>query len=397
MTERSLWTAYIGPPTTYTEGGPVTMGVSFVPSVDGLVTALKWYRGSAGAGIIPQRLSLWNRSSGNKIAEVVSPTDNNVVGWKQFPLVSPAALAQGVTYTIAFDVAGSVTAYRHVNGTPPLPDTNLAWSGNMRAYRASLQNAFPVTVDNFGGNLVDIVFDDAGTGPPPDDPATAADVNALLGSWLILGAGNDHVGQLPNQTYEEITDTSTGLPAILTAVGNAGAQVIATEAALAEDIEGVLTAIGTPLAAALGPLGNLATGALKLRLDDIEALNEQIKALQAQATGGPQGMVLSTDEGWTLVSTGEFTGPFEVTDRCDRVYVSVDNGASGNVIDTVLGHDYMVRYYWWQPVFASFAGRYSTVRGSNAVLYEPGMRMDGVRVFPGLNVTGTWEAWRFDG
>lgn len=397
MAERSLWTAYIGPPTTYTEGGPVTMGVSFVPSVDGLVTALKWYRGSTGAGIIPQRLALWNRSTGNKIAEVVSPTDNNTVGWKQYDLVTPAALAQGLTYSVTFDVAGSVTAYRHVNGTPPLPDTNLAWSGNMRAYHAGAQNTFPNTVDNFGGNLVDIVFDDAGTGPPPDDPATAADVDAILASWLTLGAGNDHVGQLPNQTYEAITDTDTGLPAILDAVGGFASSVVglvggSIQSAL-DATEDAIRGAGTVTLNAL----NLAIGAVQSALDATASVMQATADLMTMLAGGPSGMTASTDPGWTTVDSGAFSGPFSVSGQFDRLYVHITTVGGANTNTTFESWEFGSFAWWWCPIYGNMAGRYHTSRAREAALYEPGMRMEGALVVLPADFQGTYEAMRFDG
>lgn len=397
MTERSLWTSFVGPPSAYTEGGPVTMGISFTPSVDGLVTALKWYRGSTGAGILPQRIALWSRSSGNKIAEVVGPTDNNVVGWKQYDLVTPAALAQGVTYSITFDIPSNQTAYRVAAGSVPIPDTNLAWAANKRAYHAGAQNTYPEATDNTFANLVDIVFDDAGTGPPPDDPATAADVDAILASWFTLGAGNDHVGQLPNQTYEAITDTDTGLPAILDAVGgSAGAFVGLVGGTVQSALNATETAIRGAGVVTLAAL-NTAIGAVQTALDATASVMQATSDLMTMIAGGPTGFATASDPGWTTVDSGAFSGTFSVSGQFDRLYVHITTVGSANTSITLESWEFGSFAWWWCPIYGNMAGRYHTSRAREAALYEPGMRMEGALVVLPADFEGTYEAMRFDG
>lgn len=397
MTDRSLWTSYVGAPGVFTAPTNYTEGVNFVPSVDGLVTALRWYRAGTGTGYLPSRLSLWNRSNGNKIAEVVSPTDNNTVGWKEFALASPAALAQGLTYTVAEDRPTGTTGARIAVGTRPTPDANLALPTDARSVRVGSLNLYPNVESNDFMEWLDVVFSDSGTGPPPAPPATTTSTDAALASWLTLGAGNDHVGQLPNQTYEELTDTTTGLPGILTAVA-AVASNVTTEIARTAGLVGgtVQSAINAGFATADVVIQSFRT-AFDVTAAHMVTIKDQMAGTVVPVASGPQGMAADTDPGWTEVDSGAFSGPFTVLERCDRVYVHITTVGAANTTYTSDSWEFGSFAWPWYPLLANMIGRHRTSRAREAVLYEPGMRMDGVLVQLPADFEGTYSAVRFDG
>lgn len=397
MASRSLWTNFVGPPSVSATSSNFTLGPNFTPSVDGQVTHLLWYRGATGANNLPQRLSLWNRSSGTKIAEVVGFSDNGVVGWKSYALVTPAGLAAGVTYCVAADIPSGTNIVYVGNGSQPTPDTNLAWPANKRGIHTGAMNTFPETVDNTQVLLYDIVFDDAAGLPPSDEPASQADVEAVIASWFTLGVGNDHVGQLPNQTYEAITDTDTGLPKILTDIGNISADMLTSESAIIGTITDGLDNIDAALVNALGPAGNLVTGALRTYLNGLETTINNTLGLIEQVRGGVQGMAPGDDPGWTVVAGDDFTGPFLVPDKCDRILVAITDLGDANRLAVYAGISFLSFAWWWAPMFGDYVGSHRTSRALNADLHVPGRQLDGALVVVPADFTGTWQALRFDG
>lgn len=396
MTLRYLWTSYAGTPSQYTEGGPITLGVSFVPSVDGMAKGIRWYRGATGSGLLPQRLALWSRTSGNKIDEIVAPTDNGIVGWKEYLFATPRPLAQGATYSITFDLAANQTCWRQAVGGFPTPDVNLAFSGNARAYHASAQNVFPNSVDNTNANLIDIVFDDAGTSPPPATPAGVTDVDAVMLSWLANGAGNDHLTALPNATYTAITDTSTGLPAINEAIADLSETVLKTDSAVLGEITGKLDAVDTALVNALGPAGSLALGSLRTFLNGLKTSADDTLALAAKIRGQATIQPGTPASGWTLVDTGDFDGPFLIDQEADRVTVNIVTWGADRKVNVFGGLTFFTEPMWWVPLRGgSIAGRYGTFMAAAQDLADPLGRMGGVYVKVPPDAVGTWEVWRY--
>lgn len=392
MANRSLWTAFVGPPSVSSTSSNFTLGPNFTVSVDGQVTHLMWYRGATGTLNLPQRISLWNRSSGTKIAEVVAPTDNGVVGWKSYALTTPVGLAAGVTYCVAGDSpAGNNLIYVSA-ASKPAPDANLAWPTNVRGIHTGAMNTYPETIDNVQAILYDIIFDDAAGLPPVTEPLTTADVDAIITSWFTLGVGNDHVAQLPNQTYEVLTDTSTGLPGVLSAIADVSAAMLTEESAILGDVIAKLDANTAWMTALAGPAGALLTGALRTYLDGLKTTADSTLALAGKSAAGPGSMLHATDPGWEEVDSGAFEGSFFVDARCDRVYVHITTIGENRVTNEVEGFEFLTAPWPWYAIFANMVGAYQTVMAREAVLYVPGVRMDGVLVKLPPDYAGTWTA-----
>lgn len=76
----------------------IEVGVKFVPSAAGEVTALKFFKGKNNTGT--HTGSLWT-VSGTRLAQVTF-TDETATGWQQAALSPPVALAAGTTYVASY-------------------------------------------------------------------------------------------------------------------------------------------------------------------------------------------------------------------------------------------------------------------------------------------------------
>lgn len=99
----SLWTELDTPATaSVAEALPVELGVQFSSSLDGYITAIRFYKGSANTGLHSGRL--WT-SSGDLLGEVVF-VDETTSGWQEAIFSAPVPVSAGVTYIASYHTAG---------------------------------------------------------------------------------------------------------------------------------------------------------------------------------------------------------------------------------------------------------------------------------------------------
>ena len=80
------------------EGSAVELGVAFSPTVDGHVTAIRFFKGAGNLGT--HTGSLWN-SAGTRLATVTF-VGETASGWQTATLSSPVAVSAGVTYVASY-------------------------------------------------------------------------------------------------------------------------------------------------------------------------------------------------------------------------------------------------------------------------------------------------------
>jgi len=378
-----------------TDGSSFTLGNGFHASIPGQITQLWYYRSQAAANGIPVNIKLWDVSSQALLASVDPSTSTAGTGWKAFNLATPVNVSAGQVLAItAYWPAGRQFS-RVAAASKPTPETPLVFEANFARSNFGA-DAFPNTAGSATCEGVDITFNGTDV-PDPNDTPNNFDIENALVRWFSSGDDNTRTGELPTLIYNAIQTALANLDTLSDGQGDLGSDLTTILTRTVGLTGGTIQAALNALDAALkGPSGTTMTGIETLVSAGAETA-DAILALLGQSSGGPGGLVEATDPGWTLVASGAFDGDFEVTERCDRVYVSIDTAASGDDVSTRLGHEYVARYYWWEPVFGSFGGTHQTQRNVQACLYVEGMRMDGARVYVGNGRQGTWEAWRFDG
>ena len=94
---------------------PTEVGVKFVPSVSGQVTAIRFFKGTQNTGTHVG--SLWT-SSGTRLAQVTF-TGETANGWQQMALASPVNVTAGTTYVVSYYAPrGGVRGRRATSSIP---------------------------------------------------------------------------------------------------------------------------------------------------------------------------------------------------------------------------------------------------------------------------------------
>ncbi|WP_407938897.1 DUF4082 domain-containing protein [Nocardioides sambongensis] len=133
----------------------VELGMAFVPSVAGTVTAIKFYKGAGNTGT--HTGSLWS-SAGTRLATVTF-TGETASGWQSATLASPVALTPGQTYVVSYYAPNG-----HYSGTPAYFSSArtsgplTAPAGSNGRYRYGAGGGFPTGSWNSTNYFVDVVF-----------------------------------------------------------------------------------------------------------------------------------------------------------------------------------------------------------------------------------------------
>nr|BFF09391.1 hypothetical protein GCM10025699_06940 [Microbacterium flavescens] len=121
----------------------VELGLRFTPAVDGFVTAIRFFKGSANTGT--HTGSLWN-SAGERIGSVIFRSES-ATGWQTAEFAAPVAVVGGTAYTVSYTASNGGYAIE-----------TLHWPYNARA-------SYPVTVASNVGTATAGVYGEPGQRP----------------------------------------------------------------------------------------------------------------------------------------------------------------------------------------------------------------------------------------
>lgn len=369
------------------------LGWQFFPEHDGEIRGIAWYRASTGTNRTPSRIQLWDVATATKLEEDTTPPDSGAVGWQVYTFATPVPVLAGQVLCVTLvHPIGNTQAYLNP-GARPAPPNGLAF----HVYdRRSIANAvtFPTTQDagSFGTPVDVIYYTDAEIGESGDH-ATVGDVRAVLSEWLHSTA-NDH--PLTSTTYLSW-------------------QILTAMETVIDAMNDKIDTLDALLETALGPIGNLATGALRAFLDDLQgkiddvqeavgpfindhttaAKEEVLTAIDAIPTGGgglAQGPV-SVANGWTLRTSTTGNGSVKWNEPADA-YILVreawDANRHVNVYEDV---NYFFDRGWWSPQQDDIVEGYGTLAAATHILRVPTGRMSGVLIVQDADFDFTLQAW----
>src|SRR3954454_424521 len=124
QTMASFWTTSIIPANANaSDTNSVELGVKFVSSVNGTISAIRFYKGSQNTGT--HTVSLWT-SLGVRLASATS-SNETASGWQTVPLSAPVLITADTTYVASYHTSGHYSydlnyftaAYRNVPLTAP--------------------------------------------------------------------------------------------------------------------------------------------------------------------------------------------------------------------------------------------------------------------------------------
>jgi len=173
----TLWPAsYVPPVPSVNDPSSVELGVRFSADRDGLVSGLRFYKGSSNVGTHVG--TLWS-STGTQLARATF-TSESASGWQQVSFASPVAITAGVGYVASYHTSGYYSASSgmfagaSVDNSPlHAPASTGSALNGLYAYGAS--PSFPTSSYNSTSYSVDVVFvDGTDTAPPTVTTKTPA-------------------------------------------------------------------------------------------------------------------------------------------------------------------------------------------------------------------------------
>lgn len=173
---------------------PIELGVKFRTSEAGLITGIRFYKGSANTGTHLGRL--WT-SSGTQLGEVVF-TGETGSGWQQATFASPIAVEANTTYVASYYAPNgrysSDTGYFSAATTRgPLTAIQDGVDGGNGVYRYGTGGGFPSSTWQASNYWVDVVFESGADTTPP----------TVVNRSPASGATNVAVGTTVSVTFDE--------------------------------------------------------------------------------------------------------------------------------------------------------------------------------------------------
>ena len=218
----TIWPATTVPGiTAHDDASAVELGVKFSSDVAGVVTGIRFYKGTGNTG--SHVGNLWT-ASGTRLASVTF-TDETATGWQQASFSSPVAITAETTYVASYfapngHYAGDGGYFTTAMDRPPLHALRDGFSGGNGVYQYGSASAFPSSSYNASNYWVDVVFASTGsTATAPAAPtgvtASAGDASAVV-SWTAPADGGSTITGYTVTPYvgstAQVAKTVTGNP-----------------------------------------------------------------------------------------------------------------------------------------------------------------------------------------
>jgi hypothetical protein len=137
------------------DSSPVELGVKFTASTTGLITGIRFYKGSSNTGT--HIADLWS-STGTLLATATF-TNETASGWQQVNFSTPVMITAGTTYVASYHTNGNYSADLNYFGSSLTNGELSAPSANNGVYTYSSVSAFPTSTYKATNYWVDVVFD----------------------------------------------------------------------------------------------------------------------------------------------------------------------------------------------------------------------------------------------
>ncbi|MFD2091856.1 DUF4082 domain-containing protein [Blastococcus deserti] len=202
----SLFRPTDAPAATADEGTPVSLGMTWAPTVDGAVTAIRFHKVSGDTGTHTGTVF----SIGGVPLATGTFTDETASGWQTLQLASPLPVTAGTSYVVAYSTSHGRFGYTRDYFSAPRtagPLTAPASSATEFNGRYTYAEGSPFPVSSGGGAnyWVDVVFAPAGPPPPPPDTTPPS----VVASAPAAGATDVAPTTAVTATFSEPVDAGT--------------------------------------------------------------------------------------------------------------------------------------------------------------------------------------------
>lgn len=151
----SLLTGLIPATASADDPSAIELGMAFVPSEAGTVTAVKFYKGTGNTGTHVG--SLWD-SGGNRLGQVTF-TNETASGWQTATFATPIPVTAGTGYVVSYYApVGRYASSPGFFATPLTVGSLTARAGDNGVYRYGSGGGFPTGSYNSTNYFVDVVF-----------------------------------------------------------------------------------------------------------------------------------------------------------------------------------------------------------------------------------------------
>jgi Ca2+-binding RTX toxin-like protein len=167
------------------------LGMRFRATVDGEISALKYFRGTGDAGDTDVRtMTLWS-PTGSKLGTVTITATAGMDGWQVGTLSSPIKITAGQTYTVSYSTARNYAFTEgYFSSQKTSADGMIVALANGGVFNAT-PGALPGTAWNSSNYWADVVFASSASVVAP--PPTGAIVGTSGNDTLTGTAGNDTI------------------------------------------------------------------------------------------------------------------------------------------------------------------------------------------------------------
>lgn len=151
---QSIYQFYIVPPVAYAvDPSGIELGMKFTPSVNGKISAIRFYRGYSNP--MGYTATLW--TNGGATVATVNGAEGTIPGWQEFQLATPASVTAGSTYVASYYTSnGNYSAYNRGFATAYRNNDALVAPIAAGVYKAG--SGFPTSSFDDSSYFVDVVF-----------------------------------------------------------------------------------------------------------------------------------------------------------------------------------------------------------------------------------------------
>jgi len=157
----SIWPSSTVPNnTSSSDNAAIELGVKFRTDVDGLITGIRFYKGSGNTGT--HTGSLWT-TGGTRLATATF-SGETATGWQEVTFSSPVPVTAGTTYVASYYAPNGGYAYTNGGfassgaGSGPVRALRNGTDGGNGVYRYGTGGGFPTSSFNSTNYWVDVVF-----------------------------------------------------------------------------------------------------------------------------------------------------------------------------------------------------------------------------------------------
>jgi hypothetical protein len=194
---------------TVNDTNSLELGVKFTADANGLITGLRFYKGSQNTG--PHVADLW--SSNGTLLATATFSNETASGWQQVNFASPVAITAGTTYIASYHTNGDYSVDSNYFANPVVSGDLTAPSSGNGVFAYGTGSVFPN--DSFSGSnyWVDAVYTKTQSAPPPvanDDSGLVVSENGSVTIAASTLLANDTDPNNQTLSITGVSNTSNG-------------------------------------------------------------------------------------------------------------------------------------------------------------------------------------------